>query len=83
MQNKNKGITLLHYVILTASVEIIDSYDVILTHLSGLAKGYIAVGDGDHGGLAILRKSSSEITNKINTLLENPFSFQWCRQLPN
>lgn len=62
MKNKNEGIHPLHYVILTASVEIIDSYDVILAHLSGLAKGYIAVGDGNHGGLAILRESSSEIT---------------------
>lgn len=70
-------------VIRTASVKIIDSDDVVLAHLSGLAKGYVAVGDGDHGDLAIFRESSPEITNKINKVYVQTFLVQWCCPVPN
>jgi len=39
---------------LTALVELVDPHDVIVAHLSGPAKGHVAVGDGDHGGPVVL-----------------------------
>lgn len=66
-------------VILTASVEIIDTFDVILAHLSSLTEGYVAVGDGDHGGLTILRESSSEIANEINKVSETNYFYKSIR----
>ena len=39
---------------LTALVESVEPGFVIATHLLGIAKGHVGVGDGDHGGLVVL-----------------------------
>lgn len=46
---------------LTALVEGVEPGDVILTHLLSIAEGNIGVGDGDHGGLAVLGEGVSTV----------------------
>lgn len=41
---------------LTAAVERVEPGDVVAAHLLGVAEGHVGVGDGDHGGLVVLRE---------------------------
>lgn len=40
--------------VLTTLVQAVQSVNVILAHLGGLAEGHVAVGDGQHGRLVVL-----------------------------
>lgn len=40
--------------ILTTLVQSVQSVNVILAHLAGLAEGHVAVGDGQHSRLVVL-----------------------------